>query len=114
MKFRPGVVPQCPSNRGLMCSKVGGRSGNGNGRGGAPFGEAAFIVGVVGAGLLAVPVLAGSTAYAVAAIFGWPEGLAGRAAQERGFNLVLASWAAGCSRSGPTSIPPTRSFTARC
>jgi Mn2+/Fe2+ NRAMP family transporter len=55
-----------------------------------PFGEVAFIVGVVGAGLLALPVLAGSTAYAVAEVFGWPEGLGERAAQKRGFYLVLA------------------------
>jgi Mn2+/Fe2+ NRAMP family transporter len=55
-----------------------------------PLGEAAFIVGVVGAGLLALPVLAGSTAYAVAEVFDWPEGLGRRAAQERGFYLVLA------------------------
>jgi Mn2+/Fe2+ NRAMP family transporter len=55
-----------------------------------PFGEVAFIVGVVGAGLLALPVLAGSTAYAVAEVFGWPEGLGERTAQKRGFYLVLA------------------------
>jgi Mn2+/Fe2+ NRAMP family transporter len=52
-------------------------------------GEAVFIVGVVGAGLLALPVLAGSTAYAVAEVFDWPEGLGLRRAQARGFFLVL-------------------------
>jgi Mn2+/Fe2+ NRAMP family transporter len=52
-------------------------------------GEAVFIVGVVGAGLLALPVLAGSTAYAVAEVFDWPEGLGSRRAQARGFFLVL-------------------------
>ena len=55
-----------------------------------PLGEVVFIMGVVGAGLLALPVLAGSTAYAVAEVFGWPEGLGERAAQRRGFSLVLA------------------------
>jgi Mn2+/Fe2+ NRAMP family transporter len=55
-----------------------------------PFGEVAFMVGVVGAGLLALPVPAGSTAYAVAEVFGWPEGLGERTAQKRGFYLVLA------------------------
>jgi hypothetical protein len=44
-------------------------------------GEAVFIVGVIGSGLLALPVLAGSTAYAVAEVFGWPEGLGSKAAQ---------------------------------
>jgi Mn2+/Fe2+ NRAMP family transporter len=53
-------------------------------------GEAVFIVGVVGSGLLALPVLAGSTAYAVAEVFDWPEGLGSKAAQARGFYLVLA------------------------
>ena len=34
-----------------------------------------FTVGLIGAGLLAVPVLTGSAAYAVAETFGWPSGL---------------------------------------
>lgn len=54
------------------------------------WGQAAFIAGLVSAGLLALPVLAGSTAYAVAELFGWPEGLGAREAQARGFYLVLA------------------------
>ena len=58
-------------------------------------GEAVFIVGVIGSGLLALPVLAGSTAYAVAEVFGWPEGLGSKAAQARGFYLVLALSLAG-------------------
>jgi NRAMP (natural resistance-associated macrophage protein)-like metal ion transporter len=43
-----------------------------------PFGEFAFLlfaVGIVGTGLLAVPVLAGSTAYAISESFGWKYGL---------------------------------------
>jgi len=47
-------------------------------------------VGIIGAGFLALPVLAGSTAYAVAELFGWPEGFGAREAQARGFYLVLA------------------------
>ena len=34
-----------------------------------------FTLGIVGTGLLAIPVLAGSAAYAVSEIFGWKEGL---------------------------------------
>ena len=34
-----------------------------------------FAIGIIGAGLLAVPVLSGSVAYAVAETFDWPEGL---------------------------------------
>ena len=58
----------------------------------APLGRVgwmAFIIGVISSGLLALPVLAGSTAYAVAEIFNWPEGLGVRVAQARGFYLVL-------------------------
>jgi len=43
-----------------------------------PFGEFAFLLfalGIVGTGLLAVPVLAGSAAYALAESFGWKYGL---------------------------------------
>nr|WP_151612686.1 divalent metal cation transporter [Sinorhizobium alkalisoli] len=41
-------------------------------------GEFAFVVfsaGIIGTGMLAVPVLAGSAAYAVAELFQWPQGL---------------------------------------
>jgi NRAMP (natural resistance-associated macrophage protein)-like metal ion transporter len=34
-----------------------------------------FALGIIGTGLLAIPVLAGSLAYATAELFGWPEGL---------------------------------------
>jgi NRAMP (natural resistance-associated macrophage protein)-like metal ion transporter len=50
-----------------------------------------FAAGVVGTGLLAVPVLAGSTAYAVAETLGWREGLARRVSQARAFYAVIAS-----------------------
>jgi len=50
-----------------------------------------FAVGIVGLGLLAVPVLAGSTAYAFSEAFGWHEGLSKTFRQARGFYGVLAS-----------------------
>jgi Mn2+/Fe2+ NRAMP family transporter len=49
-----------------------------------------FAIGIVGLGLLAVPVLAGSTAYALSESFGWNEGLSRTFRQARGFYLVLA------------------------
>ena len=49
-----------------------------------------FAAGIVGTGLLAVPVLAGSTAYAVAETLGWREGLARGASQARAFYAVIA------------------------
>jgi NRAMP (natural resistance-associated macrophage protein)-like metal ion transporter len=52
--------------------------------------ELVFTLGIVGLGLLAVPVLAGSTAYALAEAFGWHEGLSQRLRSARGFYAVLA------------------------
>ena len=53
--------------------------------------EAIFALGIVGTGLLAVPVLAGSAAYGVAEAFGWHEGLAKVVTQARGFYGVIAA-----------------------
>src|SRR5439155_857400 len=50
---------------------------------------ALFAAGIIGTGLLAVPVLAGSAAYAVAETFRWPIGLGLRLAEARGFYLIL-------------------------
>jgi NRAMP (natural resistance-associated macrophage protein)-like metal ion transporter len=55
-----------------------------------PFAEAVFSAGIIGTGLLAVPTLAGSTAYAVGETFGWTVGLSRRAMQARGFYGTLA------------------------
>jgi len=49
-----------------------------------------FGVGLIGTGLLAVPVLAGSASYAVAEVFGWRSGLDLRPRQGRRFYLVFA------------------------
>src|SRR5436190_14767478 len=57
-------------------------------------GEAAFILfslGIVGTGLLAVPVLAGSAAYAVGELFGWRTGLERAPGKEKGFYGVIAA-----------------------
>jgi len=56
-------------------------------------GEYAFLLfsaGIVGTGLLAVPVLAGSAAYAVAESFKWRIGLGRELMQARGFYAILA------------------------
>lgn len=49
-----------------------------------------FAAGIVGVGLLSVPVLAGSMAYAIAETFGWREGLGLRVRQARAFYAVIA------------------------
>src|SRR5207237_1157807 len=53
------------------------------------FAFALFAAGIIGTGLLAVPVLAGSAAYAVAETFRWPIGLGLTLAEARGFYAVL-------------------------
>jgi NRAMP (natural resistance-associated macrophage protein)-like metal ion transporter len=56
-------------------------------------GDASFLLfslGIIGTGLLAVPVLAGSASYAVAELFGWRSGLDYRPRQARRFYFVLA------------------------
>lgn len=55
-----------------------------------------FTLGIVGTGLLAVPVLAGSTSYAIAETFGWREGLSLKLSQARAFYwVIVASMLAG-------------------
>lgn len=49
-----------------------------------------FATGVIGLGLLGVPVLAGSAAYAAAEAFRWNEGLDRKAGEARGFYVVIA------------------------
>lgn len=48
-----------------------------------------FALGIVGTGLLAIPVLAGSTSYALAETFGWREGLSRKFSQARAFYMVI-------------------------
>ncbi len=48
-----------------------------------------FAVGVVGIGLMSVPVLAGSSSYALAETFGWREGLFRKFTAAKGFYLVI-------------------------
>ena len=54
------------------------------------FAELIFALGIVGTGLLAIPVLAGSTAYAVGEGRKWPVGLARKPKQAMAFYSVLA------------------------
>jgi NRAMP (natural resistance-associated macrophage protein)-like metal ion transporter len=49
-----------------------------------------FAFGIIGTGLLAVPVLAGSAAYAVSELFGWKAGLSHGFREARGFYLIIA------------------------
>jgi len=50
-----------------------------------------FALGIIGTGLLAVPVLAGSSGYALADVFGWKQGLNKKSNKAKSFYLVIAS-----------------------
>ncbi len=54
-----------------------------------PFARYLFAIGIIGAGLVAIPVLLASTSYAVAGTFGWPAGLSHKPWQSEGFYIIL-------------------------
>ena len=49
-----------------------------------------FAVGVIGTGLLAIPVLSGSLSYIVAETFGWKDGLNKKFHQAKAFYIIIA------------------------
>jgi NRAMP (natural resistance-associated macrophage protein)-like metal ion transporter len=55
-----------------------------------PFASLLFSLGIVGTGLLALPVLAGSAAYAVGEALRWPVGLERKPKEAKAFYAVLA------------------------
>lgn len=59
------------------------------------FAFALFAVGIIGTGLLAVPILAGSAAYAVSETFGWVEGLDRKPREAKAFYGAIAVATAG-------------------
>ena len=59
------------------------------------FAFALFATGIIGTGLLAVPILAGSAAYAVSETFGWTEGLDRKLREAKAFYGVIAVATAG-------------------
>ena len=53
------------------------------------FAFAVFALGIIGTGLLAVPVLAGSAAYAVSELYGWKASLSHDFREAKGFYLII-------------------------
>ena len=49
-----------------------------------------FAVGVIGTGLLAIPVLSGSLSYIITETFGWKEGLNKKFHKAKGFYIIIA------------------------
>jgi NRAMP (natural resistance-associated macrophage protein)-like metal ion transporter len=54
-----------------------------------PFAKYLFAIGLIGSGLVAIPVLLASTSYAVSDTIGWPAGLSRKPWQSEGFYLIL-------------------------
>ena len=61
------------------------------------FAFAIFSLGIIGTGLLAIPALAGSAAYALGETWRWPVGLARKPMQAKGFyGTILFATFVGC------------------
>jgi NRAMP (natural resistance-associated macrophage protein)-like metal ion transporter len=66
------------------------------------FAFAVFAMGIIGTGMLALPVLAGSAAYAVGEVFDWPVGLARQPLRAKAFYGTIA---------GATAVGALLNFT---
>jgi NRAMP (natural resistance-associated macrophage protein)-like metal ion transporter len=71
---------------------------------------ALFALGIIGTGLLAVPVLAGSVAYAVAETFRWPASLEAKPKRARRFYGILAIAILGAIALDFAGIDPIRAL----
>lgn len=69
-----------------------------------------FALGIVGTGLLAVPVLAGSAAYAVTESFRWPNGLDLKALQAREFYAIISLATIGGMLLNFTPVDPIKAL----
>lgn len=74
------------------------------------FAFALFAGGIIATGLLAVPVLASSAAYAVAEAFGWPEGLERRWFEAKGFYAIIALATLAGTGLNFTSVNPMKAL----
>jgi len=56
-----------------------------------PFAKYLFGIGIIGAGLLAIPILAASASAAIAEVFGWRESLSDKLDKARGFYTIITA-----------------------
>ena len=75
-----------------------------------PLTFAVFAAGIIGTGLLAIPVLAGSAAYAAGELFSWHVGLARRPARAKAFYAMIAAATAIGVGLNFTSINPIKAL----
>ena len=76
-------------------------------------GEFAFLIfgfGIIGTGLLALPVLAGSSAYALGEALGWHVGLARKLNRAKGFYAILATATLAGALMNYTPIDPVKAL----
>ncbi len=71
---------------------------------------ALFAAGIIATGMLAVPVLAGSAAYAVSEIFRWTEGLDRRPREAKAFYATIAAATLGGAALNFTSLDPVKAL----
>ena len=74
------------------------------------FAFALFALGIIGTGMLAVPVLAGSAAYAVSEVFGWPAGLSHGFREARGFYFIIIAATAIGAVMGALEVDPIKAL----
>ncbi|MGI9135288.1 MAG: NRAMP family divalent metal transporter [Rhodoferax sp.] len=74
------------------------------------FAFAIFSLGILGTGLLAVPVLAGSAAYAVSELVGWTAGLSHDFHSARGFYLIIIAATAIGTLMGYFEVDPMQTL----
>jgi Mn2+/Fe2+ NRAMP family transporter len=74
------------------------------------FAFALFSLGIIGTGLLAIPVLAGSAAYAIAETQGWTHGLNRKVMEARQFYAIIALAIFGGVLLGFTPIDPIKAL----
>jgi NRAMP (natural resistance-associated macrophage protein)-like metal ion transporter len=76
-----------------------------------PFTSVIFALGIVGTGLLALPVLAGSAAFAIGEAFGWHVGLARKLNRAKAFyGAIAAAMILGCAMNFLHFIDPIKAL----
>ncbi len=74
------------------------------------FAFAVFALGIIGTGLLAVPVLAGSAAFAVSEVLGWKSGLSRGFHEARGFYAIIIAATAMGTVMGALEVDPIKAL----
>ncbi|MCX7169292.1 MAG: divalent metal cation transporter [Proteobacteria bacterium] len=74
------------------------------------FAFAVFALGIIATGLLAVPVLAGSAAFAVSDVFGWKAGLSHGFHEARGFYAIIIAATALGTIMGALEVDPIKAL----